>query len=195
MDTRRRFLQAATATAFSAAIPAASAGQPSTVPQPTIDALYSNSLDSTALTGEAADRMILKRLVDSWAHCADRRLAAQQVSFFTPDGIVNNYSGDPATHKPDTLRGRDEIQKALAVLNTFTATFHMNGQSTFSVQGHRATGETYCMAHQLFTKDGQRTLQIFYIRYLDTFIRKDRQWFFAERNLIIEIADTHASTA
>jgi hypothetical protein len=74
----------------------------------------------------------------------------------------------------------------------------MNGQSNFNLQGlvpHRAIGESYCMAHQLITANGERKLQTLYIRYLDTFIRKDRQWFFQERNLIIEISDTRPSVA
>jgi hypothetical protein len=200
MDSRRRFLKTASATAFAAALPVANASPIPAMPsEPTFDALYSNSLDSIFLTGEVADRIILKRLVDAWAHCADRRLAEQQARLFTPDGVINNYAGDPATHKPDVLRGRAEIQKALAVLNTFTATFHMNGQSTFHLQSpgsSHAIGETYCMAHQLITSStGERKLQTFYIRYTDVFIRKDRQWFFQERNLIIEISDTRPSVA
>jgi hypothetical protein len=203
MDTRRHFLKAATVSAFAAALPA-SAEAPNQPPSsgPTYNALFSNSVASISGTpGELGDRVVLRRLVDAWAHCADRRLAAEQAALFTPDGVLNNYLGDPATHAPQsTLRGHAEIQKALAVLNTFTITFHMNGQSAFFLEGylshHRGFGETYCMAHQVTTAaSGERTLQTLYIRYTDTFVKKEDQWFFQERNLIIDISDTRPTVA
>jgi hypothetical protein len=40
--------------------------------------LYDTSVLATSLTGEAADRLALRRLVDAWSHCADRRLAEEQ---------------------------------------------------------------------------------------------------------------------
>jgi hypothetical protein len=115
--------------------------------------LYDTSTRATAMTGEAADRLAIRKLVDAWAHCADRRLAKEQSELFVPDGTVIVYDGDPATHEPKaSLKGRAEILKALAVLNTFTATTHFNGQSDVVISGDHAVGETYCLAHQLFPK-------------------------------------------
>jgi len=42
------------------------------------DNLYDTSVLATSLKGEAADRLALRRLVDAWAHYADRRLAETQ---------------------------------------------------------------------------------------------------------------------
>jgi SnoaL-like protein len=157
--------------------------------------LYDTSVLATSLKGEAADRLALRRLVDSWAHCADRRLAEQQSSLFTPDGVLLNYEGDPATHKPvSTLSGRMAIETALAVLNTFTVTLHMNGQSEVAIHGGRAIGETYCIVHQFKTVNGQRNCQTLGIRYYDQFLREESRWFFAERKLIIDWSDTRVST-
>jgi len=46
-------------------------------PTLTFDSLYDNSILATSRRGEAADRLAIRRLVDAWEHCADRRLAEQ----------------------------------------------------------------------------------------------------------------------
>jgi hypothetical protein len=161
---------------------------------PSLNLLYDPSPLATTLTGEAADRLAIRRLVDAWAHCADRRLAQEQANLFTPEGTVVVYEGDPATHAPvAALKGRAEILPALAVLNKFTATTHFNGQSDVVLDGDHATGETYCMAYQLSSENGQRKLQILSIRYHDKFVRQDQRWFFAERQLITDWSDTRPS--
>ena len=94
------------------------------------DALYDTSILSTTLKGEAADRLALRRLVDAWANYADRRLAKEQSNLFVPTGTILNYEGEPKTHEPhSTIKGRAAIRTALAGLNTFTVTLHLNGQS------------------------------------------------------------------
>ncbi len=155
------------------------------------ESLYTTSVSSTSLTGEAADRVAIRELIDAWAHCADRRLAEKQVALLTNDGVIEVYDGDPATHKPIAVqRGRQELLAALGVLNTFVATTHFNGQSAVAVHGDHAIGESYCLAHQLSEKDGKRTLQVLSIRYHDRFVREHDRWLFAERRLIIDWSDT-----
>jgi hypothetical protein len=201
---RRQFLTSAfSATASSVAIglyPSHSlAQQPSTGGSPlntaaSPGALYDTSTLATTLTGEAADRLALRKLVDAWCHCADRRLAEAQANLFVPDGVIINVA-DPVSHHPTTtLKGRAEIRKALAVLNTFAATTHFNGQSDILLDGDHATGETYCLAHQLIGEGAQRKLQVLSIRYLDKFLRQDHRWYFVERKLLIDWTDTRSST-
>ena len=156
--------------------------------------LYDTSVLATSLKGEAADRLALRRLVDFWAHCAERRLAEQQSNLFIPDGVLLNYEGDPNTHEPHSiLKGRLAIRTALAVLNTFTVTLHMNGQSEVAIQGEKAIGETYCIVHQFKTVNGRRNCQTLGIRYYDQFFREENRWYFAERKLIIDWSDTRVS--
>jgi hypothetical protein len=141
----------------------------------------------TTLKGEAADRLALRRLVDEWAHCADGRLAEQQSNLFVPDGTILNYEGDPNTHKPhSTMKGRAAIRSALAILNTFTVTLHMNGQSEVMIHGDHAIGETYCLVHQFTEEKDQRKCQTLGIRYYDQFLRQENRWYFAERKLVID---------
>lgn len=70
------------------------------------ESLYDTSILATTLKGESADRLALRRLVDAWAHCADRRLAEQQANLFIADGTILNYEGDPNNHPPhSTIKG------------------------------------------------------------------------------------------
>jgi hypothetical protein len=68
-----------------------------------------------------------------------------------------------------------------------------NGQSTVGLNGDRATGESYCLAHHLFTEDGERRLMVASLRYLDTFVKTDGVWLIAERNLYVDWTETHSS--
>ena len=156
--------------------------------------LYNTSVLATSLKGEAADRLALRRLVDAWAHCADRRLAEEQSNLFVPNGTILNYEGDPTTHEPhSTIKGRTAIRTALAVLNTFTVTLHMNGQSEVMIHGDQAIGETYCLVHQFTGEKDQRQCQTLGIRYYDQFLRQENRWYFAERKLVMDWSDTRRS--
>jgi hypothetical protein len=144
----------------------------------------------TELIGEVADRLAIRGLVDAWAHCADRRKPGEQASLFVPDGTVVVYKGDPATTEPvQHLQGQAELAEAFTALETYDVTTHFNGQSVIALDGERATAESYCLAHQVRVEDGQPTLTVKAIRYLDTFVRHDGQWLFAERRIVTDWAD------
>jgi hypothetical protein len=68
-------------------------------------------------------------------------------------------------------------------------TTHFNGQSTVTIDGNRATGESYTIAHHVFT---ERKIMIASLRYLDTFAKIDGRWFFAERKLILDWSETRS---
>jgi hypothetical protein len=61
------------------------------------------------------------------------------------------------------------------------------GQSTISslAQNH-ATGQAYCLAHQLTVDRDRRRLMIATLRYHDTFAKVDGGWLFAERRLYVD---------
>ncbi len=81
------------------------------------------------------------------------------------------------------------LAEAFKVLDNYDATTHFNGQSTISLDGDLATGKTYCLAHHLWTENGQRILMVMFIRYLDTFVRQNGDWRFAKRQLVIDWTD------
>ena len=92
------------------------------------------------------------------------------------------------------LHGRESLAPVFDDLNRYAATMHFNGQSTVDLDGDRASGESYCLAHHLsVSQDGQRTLMIASIRYLDRFAKRDGQWLFAERRLMVNWIDTRPS--
>ena len=139
---------------------------------------------------EAADRLAIRELVESYAHCADRRDAKAQMSLFTPDThfVVYMNAKDPTPSQE--LNSREALAPVFAVLNQYDATTHFVGQSTiFTLTDDRATGEAYCLAHHLMVGEGKRRLMLASLRYYDTFVKVDGAWFFAERLLYVDWVD------
>lgn len=145
---------------------------------------------------QAADRLAIRDLVDGWAHCADRRLPRQQAELFLPEGTVSVYMGDPETTEPaQTIQGHDALAESFGVLNNYEHTTHFNGQSTVTLDGETATGESYCLAHHVWSEDEARKLMVMSIRYLDRFTKTEGGWRFADRKLIVDWTDTRPSQA
>ena len=143
---------------------------------------------------EAADRLAIRELFDAYAHCADRRDAEGQKALFTTDTRFAVFMSGEGTEPTYVVEGREGLTPIFADLNQYQATTHFNGQSTVTLQGDRATGESYTIAHHLFTADGVRKIMIASLRYLDTFVKLGGAWYFAERNLILDWSETRVST-
>ena len=149
----------------------------------------------TELTpAEAADRLAIRELFDAYAHCADRRDADGQKALFTDDTRFAVYLNGEGSEPSYVLDGREALSPVFNDLNQYQATTHFNGQSTIELDGDRATGESYTIAHHLFTADGERTIMVASLRHLDTFAKIDGAWYFAERNLILDWSETRPST-
>jgi len=142
---------------------------------------------------EQADRLAIRELVDAYAHCADRRDAEGQKALFRDDTHFVVYMGGPGSEPTQALDGRESLTPVFDDLNRYRATMHFNGQSTIELDGDRATGESYCIAHHLFTEDGERKLMVAWLRYGDTFVKVDDGWLFAERNLYVDWTETRPS--
>jgi len=150
----------------------------------------------TELTpAEAADRLSLRELFDAYAHCADRRDAEGQKALFTDDTVFTVYMEGDGSEPTYVLHGREALTPVFDDLNRYEATTHFNGQSTVVVDGNRATGESYTIAHHVFSEDGVRKIMIASLRYLDTFTKIDARWYFAERELILDWSETRVMTA
>ena len=150
----------------------------------------------TAVSPEqAADRLAIRELVDAYAHCADRRDAKGQMALFTEDTrflVFMEYGAEKPTQE---LHGREALAPVFDDLNRYAVTMHFNGQSTVAVDGSRASGESYCLAHHLsVAADGGRTMMVASIRYLDEFVKQDGRWLFAERRLMVNWTETRPST-
>jgi SnoaL-like domain len=142
---------------------------------------------------ELADRLAIRALVDTYAHCADRRDAEGQKSLFTEDTRFLVYLQGEGTEPSQELTGREALTPVFDDLNRYETTTHFNGQSTVALDGQRATGESYCLAHHLFTEDDEQKMFVASLRYLDTFVKSDGGWLFAERKLYVDWTETRAS--
>ena len=73
---------------------------------------------------EAADRLAIRELVESYAHCADRRDAKGQMALFTPDThfVVYMNAKDPVPSQE--LHSREALASVFAELNKYEATTH-----------------------------------------------------------------------
>src|ERR1700730_7805454 len=149
----------------------------------------------TELTlAEAADRLAIRELFDAYAHCADRRDAEGQKALFVADTRFAVHMDGEGSEPTYVLEGREALTPVFADLTRYEATTHFNGQSTVTIDGNRATGESYTTAHHLFAEDGQRRIMIASLRYLDTFAKIDGSWYCAERKLLLDGSETRPST-
>ena len=114
---------------------------------------------------EQADRLAIRELVDAYAHCADRRLAEGQKALFTEDTHFVVYMNGQGSEPTQVIDSREGLTPVFEDLNRYEVTQHFNGQSTISLDGDRATGESYCIAHHRFTEDGECKLMLAHLRY------------------------------
>jgi SnoaL-like domain len=152
------------------------------------------AVDTELTPAEAADRLALRELFDAYAHCADRRDATGQKALFTGDTRFAVYMDGDGSEPTYVLHGREALTPVFDDLNRYEATTHFNGQSTVTIEGDRATGESYTIAHHVFSEDDARKIMIASLRYLDTFAKIDGRWYFAERKLILDWSETRSMT-
>lgn len=141
----------------------------------------------------AADRLAIRELIEAYARCADRRDAKGQMSLFTANAhfVVYMNAKDPTPSQE--FHSRETLAPVFAELNKYDATTHFVGQSTiFTLADNRGTGETYCLAHHVTVDGEKRRLMIASLRYLDTFVKVDSAWLFAERRLYVDWIDERA---
>src|SRR3954453_5288309 len=140
----------------------------------------------TFATQETADRLAIRELFDAYAHCADRRDAEGQKALFASDTRFAVYLDGEGSEPTYVLEGREALTPVFADLNRYEATTHFNGQLTVTIDGDRATGESYTIAHHLFTEAGNRKIMVSSLRSLDTFAKVDGGWFIAKRKLLLD---------
>jgi ketosteroid isomerase-like protein len=146
-------------------------------------------------TEEAANRLAIRELVESYARCADRRDAQGQMALFTEDTRFVVYMDAKNPVPTQELHLREALALVFADLDKYDATTHFVGQSTiFTLDAGRATGEAYCLAHHVFRKDEKRILMLASLRYLDTFVKTDGAWLFAERLLYVDWLEERSSS-
>lgn len=151
------------------------------------------SKHATISPEEAANRLAIRELVEAYAHCADRRDAKGQMSLFTTDTHFVVFMNAKDRMPSQELHSREALAPLFADLNKYDATTHFVGQSTvLTLTADRATGEAYCLAHHITVDGANRRLMVASLRYLDTFVKIDGAWLFAERLLYVDWVDERA---
>jgi len=129
------------------------------------------------------DRVELRQLVDTYAYALDRRMAELFGSLFAADGeLVLLRAGG----RDLVFDGRDGWARALAVLEPCRVTTHFVGNHLVRLDGDSATGETYCLAHEIYPTDGADRMRVRSIRYRDSYRRTEGSWLFTRRELTID---------
>jgi SnoaL-like domain len=147
----------------------------------------------TISSEEAADRLAIRELVEGYAHCADRRDAKGQMALFTADTHFVVYMNAKDPMPSQELHSREALAPVFTDLNKYDVTTHFIGQSTiYTLNGSRAIGETYCLAHHVTVDGEKRRLMLASLCYHDTFVKTDGEWLFAERLLYVDWLEERA---
>jgi len=134
-----------------------------------------------------ADRLAIADLVHAYAQGVDRRDPEGVAQLFTPDGTFVAYA-TPGDREPTSRsEGHAEITRAIAMARHYRATTHTIGSHLAAVEGDRATGETRCVAYHVLGDEGDETLLVWHIRYLDRYARRPEGWRIHERVLRVDL--------
>ena len=129
--------------------------------------------------------MELHDLSARYAAGADRRDVELFLSAFVPDGRLRRYEPADAPEPVSDRRGLGALSEVPGLLARYARTFHLLGQARYDVDGDRAEGEVYCLAHHL-TDDDPPVVHVMHIRYLDTYRCLDGRWGIEDRRVLVD---------
>jgi hypothetical protein len=139
-----------------------------------------------------AARLALRHLVDTYAREIDRKDTAAVAGLFTEHGTLVAHFHRAPDGSPVVRRGRAEIATVMvAGLRPYLGTTHVVGGQVLDldVAHGRARGETVCLAHHLYERDGARRLLVMAVRYEDDYECESGVWRFAQRQLRLDWRD------
>jgi uncharacterized protein (TIGR02246 family) len=125
-----------------------------------------------------SDERALHQLVLRYARACDTHDAAEFAAIFTEDGAIESPG--------HTMTGRDQIVAVVPskLKEMYLRTMHLVHNDLAWIDGDRATGETYCIAHHLTRLgDGKASDFIMAITYKNRFRKIDGRWYIEHRRL------------
>jgi hypothetical protein len=122
------------------------------------------------------DRIALRYLVEAYARAADTRDAALVVECFVDGGTLTVHWLD---REATTMCMPGDAGHIPRGLSRYDRTMHFVGNHHAEIDGDRASGETYCVAHHITGLDDH----VMGIRYEDTYRREPVGWKFVDRHL------------
>lgn len=148
-----------------------------------------------------SDTEALRALSAAYAFAVDARDSDAFAALFVPAGelLVPDVPGDL---RPVVRRaGPDELRQVPEGLRRYVRTLHLVSDQWFSFSGDRATGEVRGVAHHVSPaprgrrgRDRAGTDTVWYIRYLDDYVRTDAGWRFERRALHLQWIEEHPVT-
>jgi len=131
------------------------------------------------------DLIQIRSLVARYARACDRHSGADVSKLFVENGRLLKFEESSGKIIAEASGGV-AIESSVNSLNSYTVTTHFIGQHDAAVEGDRASGETYCLAHHIYESDGVALDRVLSIRYLDEYLRVRGDWLFVERRLVID---------
>jgi len=132
------------------------------------------------------DQLTLRGLAERYAAGVDRRDRDLFLSAFHPDGVLVLLDHKDPEAVTATRSGHAELAEVTQLIARYEKTFHFLGNARYEIDGDRATGEVYCLAHHLDRNRHGGTDYVMLIRYQDTYSRRDGTWGIDERRLVTD---------
>lgn len=134
---------------------------------------------------QMVDRSLLRQTAELYAVAADRRDKPLWRQLLTEECVIEG-PGFASEGRENCLLSLDALDRM------FRGTRHRIHQQVVTIEGDRATGETYCTADHLL-KDEDAIL-VWAIRYQDAWRREAGDWRFVRRRLIVDWTETRLVT-
>jgi hypothetical protein len=130
-----------------------------------------------------SDEAALRRLINSYARCCDTRDNAGFGALYAPGAVIEGPG-----FRNDTPEGISGTPAGLGQM--FVKTYHTILNNIFDINGDKATGVVYSMAHHLTPiHDGNYNDLVMYITYHDKYVRKGDGWLFEYRRVDMEFTE------
>ncbi len=141
----------------------------------------------------ADDRVVLFDLSIRYAAAADSRDGDAFAELFEPEAelMVPAY---PNELRPVVRRsGQAALRRIPEALRGYVVTFHQVSNPSFRIEGDDAQGTVQCVAHHLTGQPGGEgaTDLVWFIRYEDSYRRRDGSWRFRRRVLHLQWVEQH----
>ena len=130
------------------------------------------------------DFIEIQQLMYRYARCADHRDYAGFARVFTDDATL--------IYRGNAFAGLSTIQKILTDLEKYKRTLHQVSNTDYQVDGHKALGETYCLASHIMDGDAGEIKLDMAIRYKDKLIKEAEGWRIQGRELELVWTQTSA---
>ena len=142
---------------------------------------------------DLSDQLALRALGEQYAWAVDRRDRDAFLAVFHPDGALVLLDHADPEQVTATRRGHAELADITDLIARYEKTFHFVGNARYTIDGDRATGEVYCLAHHLTPNRHGGTDYVMMIRYQDDYSRRDGRWGIDERRLITDWTETRTA--